>query len=118
MVREEPRKGSGMVWEKAQKEPKAQKWSGEPKRLETVGEKQAKKWLEKGSGGGLSPATVLEGGPGCTSNFLVGNWVARATVLERRWSSKRLRNEAQESSEMVGKSRKKAQKWSGRSPKG
>ena len=32
MVREEPRKGSGMVWEKAQKEPKAQKWSGEPKK--------------------------------------------------------------------------------------
>ena len=60
---------------------KAQKWSGEPKRLETVGEKQAKKWFEKGSEGGLSPATVLEGGPGCTSKSLVGAQVARETVL-------------------------------------
>ena len=59
----------------------AQKWSGEPKRLETVGEKQAKKWFEKGSDGDLSPATVLEGGPGCTSKSLVGAQVARATVL-------------------------------------
>ena len=57
MVREEPRKGSGMVWEKAPK--KAQKWSGSPKRLETVGEN--KKWLVKGSGGGLSPATGVKG---------------------------------------------------------
>ena len=31
--------------------------------------------------GGLSPATVLEGGPGCTSKSLEGDRVARATVL-------------------------------------
>ena len=73
MVREEPRKGSGMVSEEPKK---AQKWSGSLKRLETVGEKQAKTWFEKGSEGGVSP-----GGPGCTSKSLAGARVARATVL-------------------------------------
>ena len=74
MVREEPKTQKSFGRSPA----KAQEWSGRRlrkhpkrlknvlgglKRLETVGEKQAKKWFEKGSEGGLSPAAVLEGGP-------------------------------------------------------
>ena len=97
MVWEKPkqlRNGPGATTQKSfgRSPEKAQEWSGRRlrinpkrlslKRLETVGEKQAKKWFEKGSEGGLSPETVLEGGPrlhqqvlgggpGCTSN---GPW--------------------------------------------
>ena len=85
MVREEPKKprnGSGGAQKRewSQRTPKRLKNGlGSLKRLETVGEKQAKKWPEKGSEGGVSP--VLEGGPGCTSKSLAGARVARATVL-------------------------------------